>query len=100
MSIVVQLSSGREISGYDITNQTRQLGLSVSPGTVYNQFRRLEKEGIINSRLVQRGRIYKTVYKATEEGEKALKDFIDKWEPILLIQHVIIRAKTNKTTTT
>ena len=97
MTIVVELSREKELSGYDITSQVKRLGLSASPGTIYNQFRRLEKEGIIKSRLVPHGTTYKAVYKATEEGKRILQDFTDKWDPIFMQQHIIARAKKQET---
>ena len=98
--MIVELSKGKQVSGYGITRRIKKdLGLSASPGTVYNQLHRLEKEGITKKQLVPRGTTYKAVYEATDAGRKTLKDFIDKWDPEALLRYVIAHAKKRKTPT-
>lgn len=68
--LLVELSKGRQLTGYDVMIYLRKFGVEVSPGTVYNQLARLKRDGYIESATVKRVRGSKTVYKMTEKGMK------------------------------
>ena len=80
LSLIIELSKGRKITGYDILVQVKSYGLEVSPGTIYYQLGILEKSGIIRSSQVIRSNASKTVYEITDKGMKVFKEFKDKWE--------------------
>lgn len=80
LSIIVELSKGREITGYDILVHVKNLGLEVSAGTVYHQLAMLGKAGIIKGKNRKRTKAEKTVYEMTEKGMKAFKKFKKKWK--------------------
>jgi len=79
LSILIELSKGKEISGYDILDHVSKFGFTVSSGTVYHQLEMLEKAGFITPKPVRRARSYKTVYTMTEKGMAAFKEFKEKW---------------------
>lgn len=80
LSAIIKLSKGREITGYDILVHVKNLGLEVSPGTVYHQLAMLEKAGLIKGKTRKRTKAEKTVYEMTEKGMKAFKAFKKKWK--------------------
>ena len=72
ISFLIELSKGRKLSGYDIIVHVKKFGGEVSPGTVYHQVHRLERNGIIKGIQEVSG---KTVYEITDEGLRAFKEF-------------------------
>lgn len=78
ISILIELSKGKAISGYDILLHAQKFGLEISAGTVYHQLRLLERAGLINGETSTTGPA-KTVYKMSEKGMKIFSDFKQKW---------------------
>lgn len=94
LSIVVELSKGKELSGYDIQLHVRKFGLEVGAGTVYNQLDILENAGIVRAKPVRRKRSYKTVFVMTPKGMKEFKEFKRKWtKPIQYAYENIVGPK-------
>lgn len=94
LSIVLELSKGKEITGYDILVHVKKFGLEVSPGTVYHQLDMLENAGIIKAKPLRRKRSYKTVYVMTEKGMEVFGEFKRKWtEPIRYAYENIVGSK-------
>lgn len=79
LSIILELSKGRRITGYDILIHVKSFGLEVSPGTVYHQLAMLENAGIIKGKTRKRTHTDKTVYEMTEKGLTIFKEFKEKW---------------------
>ncbi len=91
ISFLIELSNGKKLSGYDVIVHVKKFGGEVSPGTVYHQVHRLEKNGIINGIQDVSG---KTVYEITDEGMKAFKEFRDTWrEPFHYLYQNIINSQ-------
>ena len=83
LSLIIELSKGRKITGYDVLVHVKSFELEVSPGTVYHHLEMLEKAGIIKGTLAIRRNATKTVYEMTDEGMKVFKEFKEKWrEPL------------------
>lgn len=76
---IIELSKGKEVTGYDIMAHVSNFGFAVSSGTVYHQLEMLENVGFIRAKPVRRGRSYKTVYVMTEKGMAAFREFKEKW---------------------
>lgn len=94
ISIIIELSKGREMSGYDIKLHVRKFGFEVSPGTVYHQLDMLEDAGIVEAKPVRRKRTYKTVFKMTDKGKKVFREFKEKWkQPIKYVHENIVGAE-------
>jgi len=53
LSILIELSKGKEITGYDILDHVSTFGFTVSSGTVYHQLEILEKAGFIKPKPVR-----------------------------------------------
>ena len=79
LSVILELSKGREITGYDILDHISGFGLAVSAGTVYYQLGMLEKVGLVEAKRVRRGRSYKKVYTMTEKGIEVFREFRKIW---------------------
>lgn len=47
VSILVELSNGKKITGYDMVIRMREFGFRVSPGTVYHQLDVLSRDGMV-----------------------------------------------------
>ncbi len=90
MSLLIELSKNRAMSGYDIMVHLKTFGLKVSPGTIYYQIQRLEKAKVIApaEEPVHRAT---TKYRITDEGMAAFKEFKDTWkQPIgYLCQNIV-----------
>jgi DNA-binding PadR family transcriptional regulator len=80
ISVIIELSKGKKISGYDIVRHLRKFEFNISPGTTYHQLEMLSRDGIIKEEKKQWGKTYKTVYTLTLKGEKLFKDFKGKWK--------------------
>lgn len=79
LTIIIELSKGKKITGYDIIAHVNNFELTVSAGTVYHQLHSLEKTGIIKGTRL-RTHANKTVYKMTEKGMKTFNEFKKKWK--------------------
>lgn len=75
LNILIELSKGKKLSGYDILVHLKNFGLEVSPGTIYHQLSMLTKQGIIKGEKETR----KTVYQMTDKGHRAFNKFKRKW---------------------
>jgi len=90
MSIIIELSKGRKLSGYDILLHVQKFSIEISAGTVYHQLRLLEKAGLIKGEPPTKNPP-KTIYKMTEKGFKLFSDFRPKWvQPITYVYNNII----------
>jgi len=91
LSLIIELSKGRKITGYDVLVHLQEFGLEVSPGTVYHHLEMLEKDGIIKGTPTIRRNATKTVYEMTDEGMKVFKEFKEKWrKPVLYAYQNIV----------
>lgn len=89
--LVIELSKGREITGYDIIVYVKKFGLEVSPGTVYHHLEMLENLGIIRAKPQRRKRGYKALYSLTEKGKRIFEGFKEKWkQPIKYVYENIV----------
>ena len=79
------LSFGEELSGYEIRKEAAALKFfywSPAQSQIYSELRRLEKSDFVASRKVEQdGKPNKQLYKITDAGLKALKDWLTH-EPI------------------
>jgi len=90
MSIIIELSKGKGMSGYDILLHMQKFGIEISAGTVYHQLRLLEKAGLIKGEPLTTSSS-KTIYKMTDKGFKVFSDFRPKWvQPITYVYNNII----------
>lgn len=79
LSMIIELSKGREITGYDVLVHVRKFGFEVSAGTVYHHLAMLEKDGLIERKTRMRAKAKKRVYRMTEKGMKVFMEFKEKW---------------------
>jgi len=79
MSLIIELSKNKTVSGYDIMVHLKNFGLKASPGTIYYQIERLRKAKVIELINNDGGRGKKT-YRITEEGLEAFSEFKGTWK--------------------
>lgn len=83
ITILIELSKGKKMTGYEIMKNIGSFGFEASTGTVYGQLGMLSEWGIIKgeeqptrSRYARRG---STAYEMTDKGMKAFREFKKKW---------------------
>ena len=79
MFILIELSKGKKLTGYDISVQMREFGLNVSPGTIYHRLGILSKRRIVKEERQPWGKNYKTVYEMTQKGKEIFQRFKKNW---------------------
>jgi len=91
LTILIELSKGKKMSGYEIMVHISSLSFKASTGTVYHQLGMLSEWGFIRgeeqetrSKYARRGA---TAYEMTEKGMKAFKEFKEKWRKPLQYAH-------------
>ena len=96
LTIVIELSKGKKMTGYEIMARIQLLGFEASAGTVYHQLGMLSEWGIIKgeeqktrSKYARRGA---TAYEITEKGMKAFKAFKKKWKKPLEYAYKYLHA--------
>ncbi|MDO5737277.1 MAG: PadR family transcriptional regulator [Propionibacteriaceae bacterium] len=80
--LVLQVLRDEETYGYELVTRLTDRGLAgISTGTVYPVLNRLEKEGLLGSRLVaSTAGPARKYYGVTDKGKGALSDAISGWE--------------------
>ena len=84
LNILIELSKGKKLTGYDIVVHVRKFGLEVSPGTIYHQLHVLSELGFIRgekqkttTKYARRGAM---TYEMTEKGMEVFEGFKKKWK--------------------
>jgi len=84
ISILIELSKGQKMTGYEIMKHIDTFGFKAKVGTVYCQLGMLSEWGFVRgeeqetrSRFARRG---STAYQMTEKGMKAFNEFKQKWK--------------------
>jgi len=83
LTILIELSKGKKMTGYEIMVHIKSFGLETHAGTVYHQLGMLSEWGIIKgeeqetrTKYARRGA---TAYEMTGKGMEAFKEFKEKW---------------------
>ena len=77
MAVLAALET--EQYGYSLKTQLTDSGLEIEEGTLYPLLRRLETQGLLNSRgVVSEGRP-RRYYRVNAHGERVLKDLTSTW---------------------
>jgi DNA-binding PadR family transcriptional regulator len=84
LTILIELSKGKKMTGYELVVHITSFGFKAHIGTVYHQLGMLSELGFIRgeeqetrSKYARRGA---TAYKMTEKGMKAFEEFKKKWK--------------------
>jgi len=84
LTILIELSKGQKMTGYEIMVCINNFGFEAHAGTVYHQLGILSEWGFIRgeeqktrSKYARRGA---TAYEMTEKGMKAFEEFKQKWK--------------------
>ncbi len=83
--LVLHVLLDEETYGYELVTRLTERGLAgISTGTVYPVLNRLEKEGLLGSRLVASSAgPARKYYGITDKGIAALRDAIDGWQNLV-----------------
>jgi PadR family transcriptional regulator PadR len=83
--VLLRLLAEREAYGYELVGSVRALGLSeVSEGSVYPALSRLERDGLLASRMVDAsGGPPRKYYRLTADGEEQLKARTKAWRGLV-----------------
>lgn len=91
LTILIELSKGKKMTGYEIMKRISTLGFAASSGTVYHQLGMLTEWGLIKgeeqptrTKYARRGA---TAYQMTEKGAKAFSQFKTQWKKPLEYAH-------------
>jgi DNA-binding PadR family transcriptional regulator len=83
LTLLIELSKGKKMTGYEIMVHIKSLGFEAHAGTVYHQLGMLSELGIIKgeeqetrTKYARRGA---TAYEMTGKGMEAFKKFKKKW---------------------
>ena len=66
-TILKFLEKNEEMTGYDLLRYCRENQISISPGSVYPQLKKMADDGLINSRNQGRKKIYSLTEKGIDE---------------------------------
>ena len=84
LTILIELSKGKKMTGYEIMVCINSFGFEAHAGTVYHQLGMLSEWGFIRgeeqktrSKYARRGA---TAYEMTEKGMEAFEEFKQKWK--------------------
>ncbi len=92
------LLSDEETYGYELVTRLTSRGMAgISTGTVYPVLNRLEREGLLDSRLVaSTSGPARKYYGVTPPGEEALADAISGWEDLAAAVRSVLGSHTTK----
>ncbi len=90
--LVLQVLSDEETYGYELVTRLTDRGLAgISTGTVYPVLNRLEKEGLLGSRLVASSAgPARKYYGITDQGAAALGEAISGWHGLVTAVHAVL----------
>jgi DNA-binding PadR family transcriptional regulator len=72
----------REQYGYALSRELAEKGLEVEQGTLYPLLRRLEKQGLLESRWSVEGSQPRRYYRLSREGGKVLRRLEEEWQAL------------------
>jgi DNA-binding PadR family transcriptional regulator len=71
---VLHHAAEREVHGAWMSEELARHGHRISPGTLYPLLHRMQDEGLLTSREERTGSQTRRLYRATDEGRRALED--------------------------
>jgi PadR family transcriptional regulator PadR len=73
---------GREEYGYSLKRSLSESGLSIDEGTLYPLLRRLETQGLLESRWRVEGNRPRRYYQINSRGKEMLRSLVDEWRSL------------------
>lgn len=100
--LVLQLLTGQESYGYELVTRLQDVGLTdIAAGTVYPVLTRLEREGLISSRLVASSSgPARKYYRPTPDGAASLAGAIRGWEQLTGTVRAVLTPEPSQDTST
>ena len=97
--LLLELIAQGETYGYAAVVALRERGLaSAGEGTVYPALQRLEREGLLSSRLAaSRGGAARKYYRLTDDGERARRRVRAAWDDLVRVVDETIAAGQEQT---
>ncbi|WP_163582560.1 PadR family transcriptional regulator [Gracilibacillus saliphilus] len=94
ISVLSQLSEPQY--GYSLVNMLEEKGIHVEPGTLYPLLRRLEKQGLLESKWDTAETRPRKYYLLSETGKEVYKLLIVEWQQIVESMSNVIDIKGGK----
>jgi PadR family transcriptional regulator PadR len=83
----------QEQYGYALSQLLAEKGMDVDQGTLYPLLRRLEKQGLLESRWSVEGSQPRRYYKLSREGREALRALSGEWRSLFAAINRLIRKE-------
>lgn len=78
--VLLRLLSDKESYGYELVTRIQEAGVDVAEGTVYPALSRLEREGLVTSRLVASANgPARKYYSPSRAGRERLRESFEAW---------------------
>ena len=94
--ILKLLSEGKEMYGYQITQEVRLASndeIHIKEGSLYPLLHRMEADGLIKSELKPYGKRMRKYYHLTEKGDTTTTSMIDEMNRYLSMMEKILKPK-------
>ena len=82
LSVLSQMSGPKY--GYSLGQSLEEKGVSIDPNTLYPLLRRLEKQGLLESRWETGGSKPRKYYRRTEYGTRIYMELKEQWEELAI----------------
>jgi PadR family transcriptional regulator PadR len=86
----------REQYGYSLKRVLAESGLNIDEGTLYPLLRRLESQGLLNSRWVIEDGRPRRYYKRSAQGKAVLAALADEWQRLSQALESVTHARERK----
>jgi PadR family transcriptional regulator, regulatory protein PadR len=77
--------------GYALSQHLAERGMEVDQGTLYPLLRRLEKQGLLESRWSVEGSQPRRYYKLSKDGREALRILREEWRSLSTVINRLVR---------
>ena len=95
---LLAIIKGKECYGYEMAERLSEYGFgTISEGTIYPLLLRMQREGLVTS--VRRDSIAgpkRKYYSLTDDGQKALNDFLNRWNQLEKSVNAVIKKEIEK----
>ena len=95
---LLAIIKGKECYGYEMAERLSEYGFgTISEGTIYPLLLRMQREGLVTS--VRRDSIAgpkRKYYSLTDNGQKALNDFLNRWNQLEKSVNAVIKKEIGK----
>ena len=81
LSVLSQMQKAKY--GYALVQSMEEKGVSIDPNTLYPLLRRLEKQGLLESRWETSGSKPRKYYQRTQDGDEIYRELKSQWKEMI-----------------